>query len=99
EQADASRHDWLRRRGREDQPVEDSAGQVRSSQGRRRKKLTEAIDYAYVNNTKMACDDCHLQKRNFEITTGHKFEDGVCFKNRAAGPGGCLYPFPALRPT
>jgi hypothetical protein len=33
------------------------------------------------------------------MESGVVLAEGVCFSNRAAGPGGCLYPEPALLPS
>lgn len=45
-----------------------------------------------------ACDYCHLQYNNYLSQGGAPLAEGVCFTNRPAGPGGCRFPFPELRP-
>jgi hypothetical protein len=39
-----------------------------------------------------------MQKTEFESMTAVKFEDGTCFWNRDAGPGGCVNKQPDILP-
>ncbi len=43
-----------------------------------------------------ACDLCKLQGLEAGIPKAAKPAEQVCFQNRAAGPGGCVHPEPAV---
>lgn len=45
---------------------------------------------------KSACDLCHLRGLEAGIRKTDNPADQVCFSNRAAGPGGCINPEPAV---